>query len=90
MEGGGSRLTRIEGLERAAEAAIKLGRRREALDFYNQSLELAGTRAYRAEMLFTTAALLQSLGEEPLPLSGFERSWSTTPIRRARPGLSTH
>src|SRR5437660_713213 len=46
IEGGGPRLTRIEALERAAEADVKMGRKQEAFDFYNQALELAGTRAY--------------------------------------------
>jgi peptidoglycan lytic transglycosylase len=62
IDGGGPRLTRIEGLERAAEAAVKLGRQRDALDYYNTSLSLAGTRAYRAEMLFTTAIISHALG----------------------------
>ena len=48
IEGGGPRLTLIEALERAAEAELKLGRRQEALDFYNRSLALAGTPAYIA------------------------------------------
>ncbi|MDQ3808660.1 MAG: hypothetical protein M3336_00045, partial [Chloroflexota bacterium] len=64
IDGGGPRLTRIEILERAAEALLKLGRREEALTFYEQCLALAGTRAYRAEMLFTTATIARALGRE--------------------------
>ncbi|MCA1647436.1 MAG: transglycosylase SLT domain-containing protein [Chloroflexi bacterium] len=66
IDGGGPRLTRIEALERAAEAEVKMGRRQEALDFYNQSLGLAGTPAYTAEMLFTTATLAHTLGQDAL------------------------
>jgi len=62
IDGGGPRLTRIEALERAAEADLKLGRKQEALDYYNTALSLAGTRAYRAEMLFTTATIMRALG----------------------------
>ena len=62
IDGGGPRLTRIELLERAAEGATKLGRKQDAFDYYNQALDLAGTRAYRAEMLFTTATIARSLG----------------------------
>jgi soluble lytic murein transglycosylase len=64
IDGGGPRLTRIEVLERAAEAELKLGRKQDALDYYNRSLELAGTRAYTAEMLFTTATLARTLGQD--------------------------
>jgi soluble lytic murein transglycosylase len=63
IDGGGPRLTQIEALERAAEADLKLGRKQEALDFYNRSLQLAGTRAYTAEMLFTTATIARALGQ---------------------------
>jgi soluble lytic murein transglycosylase len=66
IEGGGPRLTRIEALERAAEAELKMGRKQDALDDYNQSLELAGTRAYTAEMLFSTATLAHALGQDVL------------------------
>jgi soluble lytic murein transglycosylase len=66
IDGGGPRLTQIEALERAAEADLKLGRRQEALDFYTRSLGLAGTRAYTAEMLFTTATLARALGQTSL------------------------
>ncbi len=66
IDGGGPRLTQIEALERAAEADLKLGRRQEALDFYNRSLSLAGTRAYTAEMLFTTATVARALGQTGL------------------------
>jgi len=64
IDGGGPRLTRIEALERAAESELKVGRKQDALDFYNRSLGLAGTRAYTAEMLFTTATLTQALGQD--------------------------
>jgi soluble lytic murein transglycosylase len=71
IDGGGPRLTRIEALERAAEAVLNMGRKQEALDFYNRALELAATRAYRAEMLFTTAALARALGQDELALERF-------------------
>jgi soluble lytic murein transglycosylase len=71
IEDGGPRLTRIEALERAAEAELKLGRKQDALDFYNRSLELAGTRAYKAEMLFTTATIAHGLGQDPLATERF-------------------
>src|SRR6266566_417177 len=71
IDGGGPRLTRIEALERAAEAEVKVGRKQEALDFYNQALELAGTRAYKAEMLFTTATLAHTLGQDALATDRF-------------------
>jgi soluble lytic murein transglycosylase len=71
IDGGGPRLARIEALERAAEAEVKVGRKQEALDFYNQALELAGTRAYKAEMLFTTATLAHALGQDALATDRF-------------------
>jgi soluble lytic murein transglycosylase len=71
IEGGGPRLTQIEALERAAEADIKMGRRQPALDLYNRSLSLAGTRAYTAEMLFTTATVARSLGQTDLAAERF-------------------
>jgi soluble lytic murein transglycosylase len=71
IDGGGPRLTRIEALERAAEAQVKVGRKQEALDLYNQALELAGTRAYKAEMLFTTATLAHALGQDALAADRF-------------------
>src|SRR6266566_4836027 len=71
VEGGGPRLTRIEAFERAAEAELKMGRKQEALDFYNRSLELAGTRAYTAEMLFTTATIGRALGQDALAAERF-------------------
>src|SRR6267378_3410537 len=71
IENGGPRLTRIEALERAAEAELKLGRKQDALDFYNRSLELAGTRAYKAEMLFTTATVAHALGQDSLAIERF-------------------
>ena len=71
IDGGGPRLSRIEALERAAEASTKLGRKQDALDYYSQSLQLAGTRAYRAEMLYTTAAVARSLGQTALAIDHF-------------------
>src|SRR5205823_12702481 len=71
IDGGGPRLTRIEALERAAEAQLKLGRRQDALDFYSRSLDLAGTRAYKAEMLFTTATIARALGQDALAVERF-------------------
>ncbi|MDQ6674227.1 MAG: transglycosylase SLT domain-containing protein [Chloroflexota bacterium] len=65
-EGGGPRLTRIEAFERAADAELKMQHTQAAFDFYNRSLELAGTRAYTAEMLFTTATLARTLGQDGL------------------------
>jgi soluble lytic murein transglycosylase len=70
-DGGGPRLTRIEALERAGEAALKLGRAQDALDYYNRSLALAGTPAYTAEMLFTTATLARGLGQTSLAADRF-------------------
>jgi soluble lytic murein transglycosylase len=63
-DGGGPRLSRIEALERAGEASLKLGRKEDALGYYEEALKLAGTRGYRAEMLFTTATVLQALGRD--------------------------
>ena len=71
IEAGGPRLTRIEALERAGEAELKMGRKQDALDFYNRSLELAGTRAYTAEMLFTTATIGRGLGQDALAAERF-------------------
>jgi soluble lytic murein transglycosylase len=71
IEGGGPRLTQIEALERAAEADIKMGRKQPALDLYNRSLGLAGTRAYTAEMLFTTATVALSVGQTDLAAERF-------------------
>jgi soluble lytic murein transglycosylase len=71
IEGGGPRLTQIEALERGAEADIKMGRKQQALDLYNRSLSLAGTRAYTAEMLFTTATVARSLGQIDLAAERF-------------------
>jgi soluble lytic murein transglycosylase len=71
IDGGGSRLTQIEALERAAEADLKLGRKQEALAFYNRSLQLAGTRGYRAEILFTTATIANALGQDGLAADRF-------------------
>jgi peptidoglycan lytic transglycosylase len=71
IDGGGPRLTQIEALERAAEASQRLGRKQQALDFYNRSLSLAGTRAYTAEMLFTTASVARSLGQTDVAADRF-------------------
>ena len=66
IDGGGPRLTQIEALERAAEADLKMGRKQDALEFYNRSLSLAATRAYTAEMLFSTATVARALGQTDL------------------------
>jgi soluble lytic murein transglycosylase len=71
IEGGGSRLTQIEALERAAEAETRMGRKEDALYYYNHSLDLAGTRAYRAEMLFTTASIARALGQDAVAIDRF-------------------
>lgn len=71
IEGGGPRLTQIEALERAAEASLQLGRKQQALDFYNRSLALAGTPAYKAEMLYTTGIVARSLGQTDLAAERF-------------------
>src|SRR5947207_1906739 len=63
IDGGGPRLTQIEALERAAEADVKMGRKQDALALYDRLLTLAGTRAYTAEMLFTTATFARTLGQ---------------------------
>ena len=71
IDGGGPRLTQIEALERAAEADQKMGRKQAALDLYNRSLALAGTRAYTAEMLFSTASVARLLGQTDLAAERF-------------------
>jgi soluble lytic murein transglycosylase len=71
IEDGGPRLTKIEGYERAAEASLQLGRKMDALDFYDHALDLAGTPAYKAEMLFTTATVAHALGRDDLALERF-------------------
>src|SRR5579859_3791574 len=71
IENGGPRLTRIEAFERAAEAELNTGHQQAALDFYSRSLELAGTRAYTAEMLFTTATIARALGQADLAAERF-------------------
>src|ERR1700682_5395598 len=48
-----------------------MGRKQDALDLYNRSLELAGTRAYTAEMLFTTATIGHVLGQDALAAERF-------------------
>ncbi len=64
--GGGPRLARIEAYERVAEASHALGDDSAALDAYSQALDLAGTRAYRAEMLLTTGRLAHQVGRDDL------------------------
>ena len=49
----------------------RLGRKQEALDLYNRSLDLAGTRAYRAEMLFTTSTIARAIGQDALAIDRF-------------------
>jgi len=65
-DGGGPRLARIEAYERLAEASHALGDDSAALDAYSQALDLAGTRAYRAEMLLTTGRLAHQVGRDDL------------------------
>ncbi len=65
-DGGGPRLARIEAYERVAEASHALGDDSAALDAYSQALDLAGTRAYRAEMLLTTGRLAHQVGRDDL------------------------
>jgi soluble lytic murein transglycosylase len=86
IENGGPRLTRIEALERAAEAELNLGRTQDALDFYNRSLELAGTPAYKAEMLFTTASLARTLGQDALAADRFRAVVVDYPGQARAPG----
>ncbi len=62
VDGGGPRLAQIDALERAADAAQKLGSDREALDDENRLLKLASTRAYRAQLLSSTGKLARKLG----------------------------
>lgn len=71
IEGGGPRLTRIELFERAASALLKMDRPADALSYDNRALELAGTQAYRAEMLYTTASLARDLGQSALAAERF-------------------
>jgi soluble lytic murein transglycosylase len=71
IDGGGPRLTQIEALERAAEADLQLGRQQDALNYYNRSLALAGTPAYTAEMLFTTATIARAIGQTSLAADRF-------------------
>ena len=70
-DGGGPRLTQIEANERAAEADLKLGRKQDALAHYNRCLELAGTRGYTAEMLFTTATVAREIDQTSLAADRF-------------------
>jgi soluble lytic murein transglycosylase len=86
IENGGPRLTRIEALERAAEAEQKLGGTQAALDFYNRSLELAGTPAYKAEMLFTTASLARDLGQDAVAAERFRAVVVDYPAQARAPG----
>lgn len=86
IEGGGPRLTRIELYERAAAAAVKLNRQSDALDLYNHALELAGTRGYRAEMLFTTATLARDQGQTALAAERFRAIVVDLPDTARAPG----
>jgi soluble lytic murein transglycosylase len=65
-DGGGPRLARIDAYERLGEASLALGATTDALDAYSHALELAGTPAYRAEMLFTTGRLAYQAGQDAL------------------------
>ncbi len=86
IDGGGPRRARVDALERAAEAALNLGRQGEALDLYEQALGLATTRSYRAELLFTTATLARSEGQERLALERFRAVVVDYPEQPRAPG----
>lgn len=86
IDGGGPRLARIEAFERLAEANRQLGQDQAALDAYNQALALAGTRAYRAEMLFTTASLARTLGQDDLAAERFRSVVVDYPDQARAPG----
>jgi soluble lytic murein transglycosylase len=86
IEAGGPRLTRIEAYERFAEAALKLGRKQDALDAYNQNLALAGTRGYTAEMLFTSATIAHALGQDALAADRFRAVVVDYPETARAPG----
>ncbi len=66
VDGGGPRLARIDAYERSGEANVALGNTQAALDAYSQALDLAGTPAYRAEMLYTTGRLAHQAGRDDL------------------------
>jgi soluble lytic murein transglycosylase len=66
IDGGGPRLARIDAFERSGEANVALGNITAALDAYSQALDLAGTPAYRAEMLYTTGRLAHQAGRDDL------------------------
>ncbi len=70
-DGGGPRLARIDALERAADAAQKLGSDADALDYDARILDLAATRAYRAGVVFKMAGLAQRLGQTETALDRF-------------------
>ena len=84
IEGGGPRLTRIEALERAAEAELKLGHPQDALDFYNRSLEPGRhPRLYGRDAVHHRHPRPARSGRTRWPPTAFERSSSITPTRRA-------
>jgi soluble lytic murein transglycosylase len=85
-DAGAPRLARVHALESAAVALLKLGRRREALDIYNQLLDLATTRNYRAEMLFNTATLARALGDHELAAERFRAVVVDYPDQPRAPG----
>src|SRR5262249_5140048 len=66
IDGGGPRLARIDAYERSGEANVALGNISAAFDAYSQALDLAGTPAYRAEMLYTTGRLAHQAGRDDL------------------------
>ncbi|MBV9578472.1 MAG: transglycosylase SLT domain-containing protein, partial [Chloroflexi bacterium] len=86
IDGGGPRLTQIEALERAGEADLALGRQQDALDAYNRSLALAGTPAYTAEMLFTTATIARAMGQTSLAGDRFRQIVLEYPKEARGPG----
>lgn len=71
IEDGGPRLARVEAYEKAGAAYERLGLYDQALDFYSRALEVARTRSYRAEMLYTTARLARAAGRDALGAERF-------------------
>jgi soluble lytic murein transglycosylase len=66
IDGGGPRLARIDAYEHSGEANVALGNINAAYDAYSQALDLAGTPAYRAEMLYTTGRLAHQANRDDL------------------------
>ncbi len=64
-----ARLTRIEGLEYEVDAALKRGDPRLALRLSERLLHEAGTRAYRAQTLASTARIQLSINDREVAAS---------------------